>query len=235
MHNTTPNQSISYPQENWKEFAEAQLLFQGAEARIYKGKFVNRTVIIKERFSKNYRHPTLDERLNSKRLNAEVRAMTKTRSWGVDSPTIYFVDRKNKLIYMEYVEGRTVKQYIIENPNMSTEVQNDLAQKIGHNIALLHNAGLIHGDLTTSNFLLRNNTQTLVVIDFGLSFVSKLAEDKAVDLYVLERAFLSTHPNSEPLFELILKAYGDKARNGKEVLHKLDQVRLRGRKKIAFG
>ena len=42
-----------------------------------------------------------------------------------------------------------------------------------------------------------------VLIDFGLSFISALAEDKAVDLYVLERAFASTHPNSEPLFELV--------------------------------
>lgn len=39
-----------------------------------------------------------------------------------------------------------------------------------------------------------------LLIDFGLSYNSALAEDKAVDLYVLERAFASTHPNSEPLF-----------------------------------
>lgn len=38
-----------------------------------------------------------------------------------------------------------------------------------------------------------------VVIDFGLSFVSSLIEDKAVDLYVLERAFSSTHPKTEAL------------------------------------
>lgn len=37
------------------------------------------------------------------------------------------------------------------------------------------------------------------MIDYGLSFASKLVEDKAVDLYVLERAFLSTHTNSETL------------------------------------
>lgn len=42
-----------------------------------------------------------------------------------------------------------------------------------------------------------------VLIDFGLSYVSALAEDKAVDLYVLERAFTSTHPDSEPLFALV--------------------------------
>jgi tRNA A-37 threonylcarbamoyl transferase component Bud32 len=35
------------------------------------------------------------------------------------------------------------------------------------------------------------------MIDFGLSYTSHLFEDKAVDLYVLERAFISTHPGSE--------------------------------------
>lgn len=46
-----------------------------------------------------------------------------------------------------------------------------------------------------------------VLIDFGLSYVSALVEDKAVDLYVLERAFASTHPDSEPFFASILVAY----------------------------
>ena len=32
-----------------------------------------------------------------------------------------------------------------------------------------------------------------VLIDFGLSYNNTLAEDKAVDLYVLERAFTSAH------------------------------------------
>lgn len=38
-----------------------------------------------------------------------------------------------------------------------------------------------------------------VLIDFGLASTSSLVEDKAVDLYVLERTFTSTHPDSEPL------------------------------------
>ena len=46
-----------------------------------------------------------------------------------------------------------------------------------------------------------------VLIDFGLSYHSSLVEDKAVDLYVLERAFASTHPDSEPLFASVLTAY----------------------------
>jgi tRNA A-37 threonylcarbamoyl transferase component Bud32 len=53
-----------------------------------------------------------------------------------------------------------------------------------------------------------------VLVDFGLAYTSSLTEDKAVDLYVLERAFASTHPNSKPLFGRVLEGY--KGKMGKE-------------------
>lgn len=52
------------------------------------------------------------------------------------------------------------------------------------------------------------------MVDFGLAYTSSLTEDKAVDLFVLERAFASTHPDSEPLFGRVLEGYKDKM--GKE-------------------
>jgi tRNA A-37 threonylcarbamoyl transferase component Bud32 len=45
------------------------------------------------------------------------------------------------------------------------------------------------------------------MIDFGLAYNSNLVEDKAVDLYVLERALGATHPDAGRRFELILAAY----------------------------
>lgn len=85
---------------------------------------------------------------------------------------------------------------------------------IGRSIASMHAIDVIHGDLTTSNMLLRSTTPpSIVLIDFGLSYVSSLVEDKAVDLYVLERALASTHPEEEgkkredTYIEQILRAY----------------------------
>lgn len=46
-----------------------------------------------------------------------------------------------------------------------------------------------------------------MIIDFGLSFYSSQPEDKAVDLYVLERALISTHPNSDAFLAAVLAAY----------------------------
>mmetsp|Transcript_26507 Transcript_26507/g.47590 ORF Transcript_26507/g.47590 Transcript_26507/m.47590 type:complete len:87 (+) Transcript_26507:519-779(+) len=83
------------------------------------------------------------------------------------------------------------------------------------------------------------------LIDFGLSFVSGLPEDKAVDLYCLERALLSTHQDSDALvkpnqFQKILVHYRRGSHQGDPVLKRLVQgtlhtVRLRGRKRLAFG
>ena len=77
--------------------------------------------------------------------------------------------------------------------------------------------------------------RSLCLIDFGLSYQSALVEDKGVDLYVLERAFLSAHPNLADMFADILKGYTQQTRDGKAILKKLEEVRMRGRKKIAFG
>ena len=100
----------------------------------------------------------------------------------------------------------------------------------------MHNVDCIHGDLTTSNILLKTGAENIILIDFGLSFISALTEDKDVDLYVLERAFLSTHPNTEELiFKIILESYRKKANKAEEVIKKLDEVRLRGRKRTMVG
>ncbi|KAL3795909.1 hypothetical protein HJC23_002180 [Cyclotella cryptica] len=181
-----------------------------------------------------------------------------------------------------------------------------VARTLGALVAKMHAAGVIHGDLTTSNVMLRNPpsssyngssnnddgswTPQLVLIDFGLATSTSSilpnesktsstalsnkqkpkqhkqqhnAEEKAVDLYVLERAFLSTHPESELLVEEVWRGYRsfyegldndyhtnetnlDKDRNElntigayshvvNSVMNRLEQVRLRGRKRECFG
>lgn len=81
-----------------------------------------------------------------------------------------------------------------------------------------------------------DDDMTLYLIDFGLGYIENVAEDKGVDLYVLERALLSTHPDTEALFEVILesycKAYG---KGSQEVISKLNEVRMRGRKRTMVG
>ncbi|KAF8401730.1 hypothetical protein HHK36_012676 [Tetracentron sinense] len=213
------------------------LLKQGAEARVFESTFVGRRSIVKERFSKKYRHPSLDSKITLKRLNAEARCMTKARQLGVYTPVLYDVDPMLHTLMLEYVEGPAVKDVLLDfgSHGVIDERMDDIVVQIGDAIGKLHDGGLIHGDLTTSNMLLRSGTNQLVLIDFGLSFTSTLPEDKAVDLYVLERALLSMHSSCGNVMDRILAAYRKSSKQWSSTLNKLAQVRQRGRKRTMVG
>ncbi|KAG4932250.1 hypothetical protein JHK87_046252 [Glycine soja] len=201
------------------------LLKQGAEARVFESSFVGRKSVVKERFSKKYRHPTLDSKLTLKRLNMEARCMTKARRLGVWTPVLYAVDPVLHTLTFEYVEGTSVKDVFLEfgSHGVNKERLDDIAFQIGDTIGKLHDGGLIHGDLTTSNMLLKSDTKQLVLIDFGLSFTSTLPEDKAVDLYVLERALISMHSSCGNVMDQILAAYRKSSKQWSSTLNKLAQ------------
>lgn len=134
----------------------------------------------------------------------------------------------------------TVSDYIASIQQCKEQELLRLAEQVGQILAKMHDQDVIHGDLTTSNMLLRCSAvdirQTdLVLIDFGLSYISALPEDKAVDLYVLEKAFLSTHPNTEVLFRKLLEGYTASSKKSPAVIKKLNEVRLRGRKRSMVG
>ncbi|KAM0944158.1 putative protein kinase STE-STE11 family [Dioscorea sansibarensis] len=221
--------------ESEKDFGV--LLKQGAEARVYESTFVDRKAIVKERFSKKYRHPLLDSKLTLKRLNAEARCMTKARKLGVPTPALYAVDHVLHTLTFEYVQGSSVKEVLLDfgSHGIIEERLDDIAAQIGDAVAKLHDGGLVHGDLTTSNMIIQQGTNRLVLIDFGLSFTSTLPEDKAVDLYVLERALLSMHSSCGNVMERILAAYRKSSKQWSSTLNKLAQVRQRGRKRTMVG
>ena len=213
----------------------SELLYQGAEARIYGCTFFGKPCVLKERFTKKYRVTELDQKITQQRINQEVRTMARCRRHGIACPAVYHVDNEKKSIYMEHVtDGKTVRDFIRASQQEGRDFSN-LSQKIGVILAAMHDNDVIHGDLTTSNMIYNEATGKLTLIDFGLSSVSGLAEDKGVDLYVLERAILSSHPNTEGFFQQVLREYQHSSSKAISVISKLDEVRLRGRKRTMVG
>ncbi|KAK0945960.1 serine/threonine-protein kinase bud32 [Friedmanniomyces endolithicus] len=211
-------------------------------------------------------------------------------------PAVLGLDWEGGWLVTEWIEGGTVKEAIYRVSRARTmggsgvglsgdavvEELRGLLRKMGEVVGKLHACGVVHGDLTTSNMMLRpfgtaspqsskpeghdeasaqlstgpapdvdqpkstSRSQTslegdIVLIDFGLATQSVSDEDRAVDLYVLERAFGSTHPREEELFACVLDAYahgegsGMNGKAGKTVIRKLEDVRMRGRKKSLTG
>jgi TP53 regulating kinase-like protein len=133
---------------------------------------------------------------------------------------------------MEELTGPTVKRKLLDSPVDDPTIP-EIMKQMGVLVGKLHNAEIIHSDLTTSNFVLHDGE--VRVIDFGLSHVSAMAEDKAVDLYVLERAFDSSHPGRQELLELTMQAYQEVSTKAKDVFVRLKKVRSRGRKRSMVG
>lgn len=97
-------------------------------------------------------------------VKQEARCTTKARRLGVCTPVLYAVDPILHTLTFEYVEGPSVKDVFLDfgSNGVVGERMDDIVVQIGDAIGKLHDGGLIHGDLTTSNMLIRDNTNQLV-------------------------------------------------------------------------
>ncbi|XP_030372202.1 EKC/KEOPS complex subunit TP53RK [Scaptodrosophila lebanonensis] len=222
-----------------------EILKQGAEGRLYLGEFKGEPCLIKERFVKKYRHPDLDTQITRQRIKAEAKAANRCQAAGILAPRILHTDLNTHKLYMEYFgSAKTAKQFIQETVTESAEPEavkqqlQILCTRVGGIIGKMHANNIIHGDLTTSNILINPTAEDydVIFIDFGLSHYSQATEDKGVDLYVLERALLSTHSEQPYLFDLMLAAYRKECGKDEDaVLAKFEEVRARGRKRTMIG
>ena len=196
----------------------------GAEARLDSATWMNRSVVLKQRVIKSYRHPALDKSLQSFRIKNEVRLMLEARKAGVPVPIIYSVDLADNRIVMEEILGMRVKDALDSLPLEKAE---GVCRKIGVIAARLHANDIVHGDLTTSNMLL--DQDRIVVIDFSLGSKTSELEDKGVDMHLLEEAFHSAHYRRSELYEAVKDSYVRAYPAGAAVLKKVEEIEKRGR------
>jgi len=200
------------------------ILEKGAEANIYPGKWLNNDVIIKNRVSKSYRIPEIDLQLRKKRTKQESKLLGESKGCGVKTPLVYDVDKKNFSIVMEKIPGKVVKDVL---DHADSRAISELCVEIGENLAKLHNCGIIHGDLTSSNLILRD--ESVYFLDFGLGTISDLVEDKGVDLLVFKKAISGVHNDiSDECMSSILKGY-ENAHDFVAVTKKVAEIENRGR------
>lgn len=201
-----------------------KLIAQGAEAKLYR----DNAAVIKERLAKAYRHPELDESLRQFRTRREAKVLQKLEDLQFPAPHLREFSDKRMSIVMDFVPGETLKDVLSQKADDSEH----LAKEIGQRIGQLHQADIIHSDLTTSNMIQHQETGEVNFIDFGLSFFSEKNEDKAVDLFLLDRALETTHSELYPeIFEQVLEGYKEENPQAIEILERLDVVRKRGRNK----
>ena len=164
------------------------IIRRGAEAEIHLTTWLGRKVISKHRVPKKYRLAELDQSLRVARTKKEAKLISEVRKLGICTPIIYNIDLEEFKIIMEYVDGPRFKDII---PTLDDKTRKELLIKLGVAIGILHKNNIVHGDLTTSNILKRDNE--LYFIDFSLGDHCEDIESKGVDLHLLMEEFESTH------------------------------------------
>ncbi|TAL58111.1 MAG: Kae1-associated serine/threonine protein kinase, partial [Nanoarchaeota archaeon] len=134
---------------------------------------------------------------------------------------------KTMKIKMDRLSGKKIRDALTAKNCVS------IGKEIGEKIGILHSLGIIHGDLTTSNMILQDE---VYFIDFGLSFFSKKAEDRAVELHLLKETANGTHPLfAKKFYDSVISGYKQTFSDANEVLDRINIVEERGRNKKKMG
>ena len=161
-----------------------KLIKKGAEGDLFLTKWHEQKAVLKERKQKTYRNSELDHRIRKQRTIRESEIISEVKSFGISTPLVFYVDTKKCKILMQYVSGTLIH----ELPKSKLIL---ICKKIGKIVGTMHKNGIMHGDLTTSNFILSKNK--IFVIDFGLAIRTKKPEDHAVDLRLFKEILNSAH------------------------------------------
>lgn len=218
-----------------KSITRGELIKKGAEASVYRAGWYGYDCVFKERVPKTYRNFVLDQQLRTSRTKKEARLIHQIKECGIKVPYLYHIDTLECSILMEYIDGDMLRDVLLEaSKKHDMERVTTLLRQFGELVGALHTHGFIHGDLTSSNVIIRRKEGEghgfeLVLIDFGLGYKSKEVEDKGVDLHVLLEAFESTHSDILEYKKVILDAYHQGYFGAGEVVARSDEIERRGR------
>lgn len=202
-----------------------RLLHVGAEAEVRRGDWCRLDAVFKVRVPLRYRLPQLDVVIRRHRTLREADMLRRARRAGVATPRLYCVEPAAATLVMEYVKGRRLKE-AAESKGHQLGAFGQLGQAVG----LLHRSGVVHGDLTTANVILRSGS--CVLVDFGLSHQSFKVEDHAVDLRLIKESITGAHNSiSRGALDRVFRGYSKAVgpRRAAVVMKQLRAIEMRGR------
>ena len=200
-----------------------KLINRGAEADVYSTIWDKKKAILKIRTKKAYRNSLLDQKIRKQRTIRESQIISQVKSFGIPTPLIYFVDLNKYSILMQNIDGKTVRD---TQDNEIVKVCNEIGKIVG----TMHKNGIMHGDLTTSNFIVHK--KKLFLIDFGLASRTEKPDDHAVDLRLFKEILNSAHAKiMEKSWKNFQKGYSKAVglKYSKKILNLVLVIESRGR------
>ncbi|MEP0072792.1 MAG: bifunctional protein-serine/threonine kinase/phosphatase [Marinomonas sp.] len=91
--------------------------------------------------------------------------------------------RKRNYLYVvtEYVEGKSLAQWMIDNPKPSLEQIRNIISQIAKGLQAFHRQEMIHQDIRPANIMI-DDTNTVKIIDFGSTYIAGVTNTKDEEL-----------------------------------------------------
>ena len=200
-----------------------KLINRGAEADVYSTIWNKKKAILKIRKKKSYRNALLNQKIRKQRTIRESQILSQVKSFGISTPLIYFLDTNKCSILMQQIDGKVVRDL------QDSEIVK-ICSEIGKIVGIMHKNGIMHGDLTTSNFIV--DKKKLFLIDFGLANRTEKPDDHAVDLRLFKEILNSAHARvMEKSWKNFQKGYSKTVglKYSKKILNLVAVIESRGR------
>ena len=176
----------------------AKILQQGAEAVIS----LENNQILKNRIRKSYRIEELDNKLRKLRTRSEGKIISKLIGT-IPVPKIIDINDFEMKIKMEFIDGKRLSD------NLENLDWKKICKQIGETIAKLHDANIIHGDLTTSNMIYVEKE------DAFKTYINPLLKN---NLIINKKRITSEQPSTEA--ERVCETNKDELRAGSRIVEK---------------
>ncbi len=189
---------------------------EGAEADIFKLKFMGLDAILKYRRAKPYMEKSLYENIRISRTKNEAKLMMLAVYSGASAPKLLFATKY--AVCMEAIKGIRLDEMLAMKHVNRVKVMRGM----GAELAMLHSSMIAHGDYTPANIIV-DETMKVHVIDFGLSEYTFSLEDKAIDLLLMKRSL------SKKDYSMSIESYARHLESATKTLEKLEEIEQRGR------
>jgi eukaryotic-like serine/threonine-protein kinase len=145
-----------------------ELLNQGGFGVTYRAThtLLHQAVVIKTLSTSLHSQKDFDQL--QERFITEARCLAKFQHPNIVRVSDFFSERGLPFIVMDYIPGQTLAELADRNPLSEAQAVH-YARQVGSALQLIHEQGLLHRDVKPENIILREGTDSVVLIDFGIA------------------------------------------------------------------
>ncbi|MGB3613204.1 MAG: protein kinase [Elainellaceae cyanobacterium] len=90
----------------------------------------------------------------------------------------FFVEADIPYMVMDYIPGRTLDALVLPNSPLDENTAIDYIRQVGAALMVVHRNALLHRDVKPQNIILRDATQEVILIDFGIAREFRLGQQQ---------------------------------------------------------